>query len=154
MFRLAWCLVHESSCLWGTAGWTLSAVTSALITLSCSCRRTCTCVQKWLTDLNKDFLGRFMSLLPGAFRDLSPTTVLALLQPKLTYSTAEMERAAAQTPEIRKATGEPFDGHDLKRLQACALAPGSCHPLHVLIPAGAPVLQPTLCSNCLCLLHR
>lgn len=74
-------------------------------------------IQAWVTELNKDFLERFAALLPGAFRDMPPATVLALLQPKLTYSTSEMEKCATAAPEVRKPSGQVLDAHDLKRLQ-------------------------------------
>ena len=74
-------------------------------------------MQNWVNELNKDFLERFSALLPGAFRDMAPAVVLALLNPKLMYSTVEMENCATQAPEVRKSSGQVLDAHDLKRLQ-------------------------------------
>ena len=62
-----------------------------------------------MSALNKDFLERFAALLPGAFRDMAPDVVLTLLQPKLIYSTTEMENCASKAPEVRKSSGQVLD---------------------------------------------
>lgn len=105
-------------------------------------------VQKWVADLNKDFLERFAALLPGSFKDMAPAVVLALLQPKLAYSTSEMENCATQAPEIRKSSGQVLDAHDLKRLQVRCLPAQTLffqarkmHPFRALVSCVLPAMS-------------
>ncbi|KAK9786287.1 hypothetical protein WJX73_003109 [Symbiochloris irregularis] len=67
----------------------------------------------WLASFVSDFRSRFMSLLPGPFRDFAPALAMALLQPQLTFA----EGAAANGHTPVRGDGSPLSPYDLKRLQ-------------------------------------
>ena len=62
-----------------------------------------------------------MALLPGAFRSFAPALALSLLDPKLTWSEAEVAASVARGVEIARADGSPLSPYDLKRLQVRSL---------------------------------
>ncbi|KAG2483803.1 hypothetical protein HYH03_017326 [Edaphochlamys debaryana] len=72
----------------------------------------------WLAPFVADFKGRFVSLLAGAFREMPAALALSILDPQLTWSEAEGQRASAEGVTIVRADGSPVDAYDLKRLQA------------------------------------
>lgn len=74
-------------------------------------------VQTWPAAFHADFACRLLTLLSGAFRDMEPAVALSLLQPKLTFSRQETDRAKDGGVTIAKAGGQ-IGAYDLKRLQA------------------------------------
>ncbi|KAK9785019.1 hypothetical protein WJX73_005784 [Symbiochloris irregularis] len=84
----------------------------------------------WLASFVSDFRSRFMSLLPGPFRDFAPALAMALLQPQLTFA----EGAAANGHTPVRGDGSPLSPYDLKRLQAYANSLVDYHLIMDLTP--------------------
>ncbi len=80
---------------------------------------------------------RFMMLLGGAFREMSPALALSLLDPQLTWSEAEGAAGAAAGVAVVHGDGTPFTPYDLKRLQAYSSNLVDYHLVLDLLPALA-----------------
>ncbi|GIL51445.1 hypothetical protein Vafri_7426 [Volvox africanus] len=91
----------------------------------------------WLRPFVDDFKSRFMSLLGSAFRDIAPALALSILDPQLTWSEAEGQRAAQEGVVVMRGDGSPLDAYDLKRLQAYCSSLVDYHLVLDLLPPVA-----------------
>ncbi|GIM12120.1 hypothetical protein Vretimale_15547 [Volvox reticuliferus] len=88
----------------------------------------------WLRPFVSDFKSRFMSLLGSAFREMAPALALSILDPQLTWSEAEGQRAAQEGVVVMRGDGSPLDAYDLKRLQAYCSSLVDYHLILDLLP--------------------
>ncbi|GAX72715.1 hypothetical protein CEUSTIGMA_g171.t1 [Chlamydomonas eustigma] len=91
----------------------------------------------WLGPFVKDFKSRFLSLLSGAFRDMTPALALTILDPKLTHSEEETQKSIKGGVVLSRLDGQPLDPHDLKRLQAYSNGLVDYHMILDLLPTLA-----------------
>jgi hypothetical protein len=71
----------------------------------------------WLAPFVSDFKSRFISLLGGAFKNLSPALALSILNPKMAFSEAEAAAGVAAGVGVARGDGRALSPYDLKRLQ-------------------------------------
>lgn len=71
----------------------------------------------WLAPFVSDFRSRFISLLGGSFRGMSPALALSLLNPKLNFGESEVSAGVANGVTVTRGDGRPLSPYDLKRLQ-------------------------------------
>ena len=101
----------------------------------------------WLEPFVQDFRLRFTTLLPGAFKPFPPALALSILNPRLTFSDAEVQQAVNQEAPLLKADGSALSAYDFKRLQVkqsfsqclcrCHVADRYCHRLFQVL-LGVP----------------
>jgi N-acetyltransferase 10 len=82
----------------------------------------------WLAPFSSDFKSRFISLLGGAFKTLSPALALSILNPKLSFSEAEASAGVQAGVLVTRGDGRALSPYDLKRLQVggCRAWPAVC----------------------------
>jgi N-acetyltransferase 10 len=87
----------------------------------------------WLQPFVSDFKSRFIALLAGAFKSMSPALALSILNPKLVFSEAEASAGVQQGVMVTRGDGRQLSPYDLKRLQVrCAWWDSWWVPLFVL----------------------
>jgi tRNA(Met) C34 N-acetyltransferase TmcA len=83
----------------------------------------------WLQPFVSDFKSRFIALLAGAFKSMSPALALSILNPKLVFSEAEASTGVRQGVMVTRGDGRQLSPYDLKRLQVRVVGQlaGSAH---------------------------
>lgn len=75
----------------------------------------------WLQPFVSDFKSRFIALLAGAFKGMSPALALSIINPKLVFSEGEASTGLQQGVMVTRGDGRLLSPYDLKRLQVCLL---------------------------------
>ena len=87
----------------------------------------------WLTAFTADFKQRFVSLLGGAFRDISPGLALAVLAPKVDFDD-QAKALGCGVDAVVRPDGRPITAHDLRRLEKYAQSLVDHHLVADLVP--------------------
>jgi N-acetyltransferase 10 len=86
----------------------------------------------WLDEFVTDFRTRFVSLLPGSFRNFEPALALSILDPKVRYPDVQIETGGGG--EVVRADGQVLGPFDMKRLKAYASNLVDHHMISDLVP--------------------